>query len=218
PGAVPRSRTTERCSGPPRHDDFPTGCSTYTSGWPPAPAGCRPPGGGSPARSRSRTRVTSATSSRPISTCEPCSPPTPTWSSWATTACVAERAEPTPVSTQRWPRRSGPERSQPSPRPGLPSSPAPTQGASCTSPERGSTFAIRSTSSPGRSMAADLDDIRSRLEAIAEELADMAMEALRDAIEAGEQRRPAEERRLTQARRSVERAASLLQAEDDVGG
>ena len=61
-------------------------------------------------------------------------------------------------------------------------------------------------------MAADLDDIRSRLEAIAEELADMAMEALRDAIEAGE------ERRLTQARRSVERAASLLQAEDDVGG
>jgi len=67
-------------------------------------------------------------------------------------------------------------------------------------------------------MAADLDDIRSRLEAIAEELADMAMEALRDAIEAGDQRRPAEERRLTQARRSVERAASLLQAEDDVGG
>jgi hypothetical protein len=64
-------------------------------------------------------------------------------------------------------------------------------------------------------MAADLDDIRGRLEAIAEELADLAMEALRDAIDAGEQRRPAEERRFTQARRSVERAASLLRAEGE---
>ena len=67
-------------------------------------------------------------------------------------------------------------------------------------------------------MAADLDDIRGRLEAIAEELADLAMEALRDAIDAGEQRRPAEERRLTQARRSVERAASLLRADDRESG
>jgi hypothetical protein len=66
-------------------------------------------------------------------------------------------------------------------------------------------------------MAADLDGIRGRLEAIAEELADLAMEALRDAIDAGEQRRPAEERRLTQARRSVERAASLLRAENEGG-
>jgi hypothetical protein len=40
------------------------------------------------------------------------------------------------------------------------------------------------------------------------------MEALRDAIDAGEQRRPAGERRLTQARRSVERAASLLRSDD----
>ena len=64
-------------------------------------------------------------------------------------------------------------------------------------------------------MAADLDDIRGRLEAIAEELADLAMEALRDAIDAGEQRRPSEERRLTQARRSVERAASLLRADTE---
>jgi hypothetical protein len=65
-------------------------------------------------------------------------------------------------------------------------------------------------------MAADLDDVRGRLEAIAEELADLAMEALRDAIDAGEQRRPAEERRLTQARRSVERALALLRADEDV--
>jgi hypothetical protein len=65
-------------------------------------------------------------------------------------------------------------------------------------------------------MAADLDDIRGRLEALAEDLADLAMEALREAIEAGERSRPADERRLTQARRSVERAASLLRDEDEV--
>jgi hypothetical protein len=64
-------------------------------------------------------------------------------------------------------------------------------------------------------MAADLDEIRGRLEVIAEELADLAMEALRGAIDAGERGRPANERRLTQARRSVERAASLLQSEDE---
>lgn len=66
-------------------------------------------------------------------------------------------------------------------------------------------------------MGADPDDIRARLEGIAEELADLAMESLRQAIDAGEQRRPAEERRLTQARRSVERAAALLRTDDDQG-
>jgi hypothetical protein len=65
-------------------------------------------------------------------------------------------------------------------------------------------------------MAADLDDVRGRLEAIAEELADLAMEALREAIEAGDRGRPAGERRLTQARRSVERAASLLRSQDQM--
>jgi hypothetical protein len=64
-------------------------------------------------------------------------------------------------------------------------------------------------------MAAELDDIRGRLESIAEELADLAIDALREAIEAGDQGRPAKERRLTQARRSVERAASLLRDEED---
>ena len=62
---------------------------------------------------------------------------------------------------------------------------------------------------------ADLDDIRSRLEAIAEELAELAMQSLRDAIDVGQRARPPEERRLTQARRSVERAAAILRSEDD---
>lgn len=59
-------------------------------------------------------------------------------------------------------------------------------------------------------MPADLDDIRSRLAAIAEELADGALDVLRDAVERGETGRPAEERRLTRARAAVERAIGIL--------
>jgi len=49
-----------------------------------------------------------------------------------------------------------------------------------------------------------------RLDAIAEELADLALASLREALERGETGRPAEEKRLTQARRAVEKAAYLL--------
>lgn len=57
---------------------------------------------------------------------------------------------------------------------------------------------------------ADVDDIRERLSAIAEELADGAIEALREAVERGETARPALERQLTRARAAVERAVGLL--------
>ncbi len=56
---------------------------------------------------------------------------------------------------------------------------------------------------------ADPDDIRERLEAIAEELADMALARLQEAVEAGDGD-ASEERRLTRARRSVEKAAQIL--------
>ncbi len=56
-------------------------------------------------------------------------------------------------------------------------------------------------------------DISERLAAIAEEIADLAMESLRDSIEAGETRLSDEEKRLTRARRSVEKASYLLRAE-----
>ncbi len=60
-----------------------------------------------------------------------------------------------------------------------------------------------------------MDDVRERLEGIAEELADLALDSLRtaldDSVVAGAAR--AEERRLTRARRSVEKAAALLAAE-----
>ncbi len=55
-------------------------------------------------------------------------------------------------------------------------------------------------------------DLAARLDTIAEELADLAMDALRQAIDEGASKRPADERRLTQARRAVEKAAALLRA------
>ena len=65
-------------------------------------------------------------------------------------------------------------------------------------------------------MAGEFDDIRRRLEAIAEELADLALERLRESIDAGGAELPVDERRLTRARRGVERAAAIL-AEPDEG-
>ncbi|HEY2811867.1 MAG TPA: hypothetical protein VGJ03_00240 [Acidimicrobiales bacterium] len=57
---------------------------------------------------------------------------------------------------------------------------------------------------------ADLPDIRSRLEGIAEELADLALDLLREAVEQGSGTRPELEKRLTRARAAVEKAAHLL--------
>ncbi|MGH9164895.1 MAG: hypothetical protein ACRDZW_05190, partial [Acidimicrobiales bacterium] len=56
---------------------------------------------------------------------------------------------------------------------------------------------------------ADLDDIRSRLERIAEDLADLAYDALR-AQAAGDTDAVEVERRLAKARRAVERAVAAL--------
>jgi hypothetical protein len=57
---------------------------------------------------------------------------------------------------------------------------------------------------------ADLEDVRERLAGIAEELADLALDALREAVEAGESARPDLERRVTRARHQVERAIAAL--------
>ena len=58
-------------------------------------------------------------------------------------------------------------------------------------------------------MGGDLDHLRERLEGIAEELADLAIDRLRAAVD-GDERAAAEERRITRARRAVEKAAGLL--------
>lgn len=64
-------------------------------------------------------------------------------------------------------------------------------------------------------MAGEFDEIRERLEAIAEELADLAIVRLRESIDAGGGELPVDERRLTRARRAVEKAAALLREPDD---
>jgi hypothetical protein len=55
----------------------------------------------------------------------------------------------------------------------------------------------------------DVTDIMMRLEAIADELAEMTMNILTQAIQDGQTTRPLQEKSLSQARRSVEKA--LLQ-------
>ena len=54
------------------------------------------------------------------------------------------------------------------------------------------------------------EHIRQQLEHIAEQLDDLAMSVLRDAVEEGATTRPEEEKKLTRARRSVEKAISIL--------
>ena len=49
-----------------------------------------------------------------------------------------------------------------------------------------------------------------QLKQISEQLADQALSALKQALAAGESKRPELERTLTQARRAVEKAISLL--------
>lgn len=69
--------------------------------------------------------------------------------------------------------------------------------------------------SGGPPVAGEFDDIRARLEAIAEELADLAIARLRESIDAGGDELPVDERRLTRARRAVEKAAAILREPDD---
>jgi hypothetical protein len=64
-------------------------------------------------------------------------------------------------------------------------------------------------------MAGEFDDIRVRLEVISEELADLALARLRDSIDAGGGELPVDERRLSRARRAVEKAAAILREPDD---
>lgn len=67
----------------------------------------------------------------------------------------------------------------------------------------------------GRNVAGEFDDIRVRLETISEELADLAIMRLRESIDAGGAELPVDERRLTRARRAVERAIAVLREPDD---
>ena len=59
-------------------------------------------------------------------------------------------------------------------------------------------------------MAGEFDEIRGRLEIIAEELTDLAILRLRESIDAGGHELPVDEKRLNRARRAVEKAIHLL--------
>jgi len=63
-------------------------------------------------------------------------------------------------------------------------------------------------------MAGEFDDIRARLEQISEELADLAIIRLRESIDAGGHELPVDEKRLTRARRAVDKAVALLDQRD----
>ncbi len=65
-------------------------------------------------------------------------------------------------------------------------------------------------------MAGEFEDIRDRLNSIAEELRDLAIERLRQSIDAGGSELPVDERRLSRARRAVEKAAAVLSDPDEV--
>ena len=55
-------------------------------------------------------------------------------------------------------------------------------------------------------------DLATRLRAIAEELDDAALDLLNRAVADGATSRPVEDKALTQARRAVEKAATLLES------
>ncbi len=61
------------------------------------------------------------------------------------------------------------------------------------------------------------DSLAERLDAISEEIADTALNELKSAVRRGEQKRPATERTLTQARRAIDKAAHLLRSLDGDG-
>ena len=65
-------------------------------------------------------------------------------------------------------------------------------------------------------MAGEFAEIRERLQAIAEELADLALVRLRESIDAGGHELPVDEKRLTRARRAVEKAINLLEEPDEL--
>jgi hypothetical protein len=64
-------------------------------------------------------------------------------------------------------------------------------------------------------VAGEPAELRARLEQIADELADLAIVRLRESIDAGGTELPVDERRLTRARRAVEKAIAILREPDD---
>lgn len=60
----------------------------------------------------------------------------------------------------------------------------------------------------------DFGGLAERLQAVAEDLDEIAFDQLREAVADGEVERPANDKRLMQARRSIEKAAHILRELD----
>ncbi|MEM7092893.1 MAG: hypothetical protein AAF567_07815 [Actinomycetota bacterium] len=63
-------------------------------------------------------------------------------------------------------------------------------------------------------MSPELEDVCDRLDRISEDLADLAMQRLRDSIDNGGHELPVDEKLITRARRAVEKASGLLRSTD----
>ncbi len=61
----------------------------------------------------------------------------------------------------------------------------------------------------------DYDGLVDRLESVAAEIDEMAFDRLREAVADGELSRPPDDKRLMQARRAIEKAASILRQLDE---
>jgi hypothetical protein len=59
-------------------------------------------------------------------------------------------------------------------------------------------------------MGVDVEDLRERLQSVSDDLADLALERLRAAVDSDDAAPVADERRLTRARRAVEKAIAVL--------
>ncbi|MFT7598191.1 MAG: hypothetical protein ACI8TP_001112 [Acidimicrobiales bacterium] len=57
-----------------------------------------------------------------------------------------------------------------------------------------------------------LEDIRQRLVAMSDELEDLGLDVLRQAVDAGAEKRPPLERTIVTARRAIDKAARSLEA------
>jgi len=68
-------------------------------------------------------------------------------------------------------------------------------------------------------MQDDLDRVADQLEALSEQLVDLSMSALREALNEhdGDGARPAVEKRISRARRGIDKAAYILRGESMAG-
>ena len=64
-------------------------------------------------------------------------------------------------------------------------------------------------------MSSEIEEIRSQIEGLVEKIADLAMQDLRETIDAGEQKTSSKEKQLTRVRRSLEKASHLLSGLSD---